>query len=94
MDKIEYLEEMILQMEDEKGESVDCEVIAIFPLNEKQYIVLQPEGLEEEWIYRFVPVGEEEFNLEYIEDEEELDAAAKEFDRLIEESELDELMGD
>lgn len=94
MDKVEFLEEMILPMEDENGNSIDCEVLAIFPFHEKQYIVLQPEGLDENWLYRFVPAGEEEFNLEYIEDEEELVAVGEEFDRLCEEAEIDEVMGD
>lgn len=94
MNHSEFLEEMILPMEDENGNPINCEVLAIFPFNDRQYIVLQPEGLDENWLYRFVPVGEEEFSLEYIEDEEELNMAGDEFDRLCEESEMDEVMGE
>ncbi len=92
MNNIEYLEDMILPIENEEGKKVNCEVIAIFPLKERQYIVLSPEGIEDSWLYRFVPVGEEEFNLEYIEDEKELEEASEEFYSLLEEAEIDEVL--
>lgn len=87
--EMEMLPDMIIPMLDEDGNEVDCEVLAIFPVEERQYIVLAPMGKEENWIYRFEPMGEEEFNLVDIEDDLEFERASEAFDSLNEEAEYE-----
>lgn len=92
--EMEVLPDMRIPILDEDGKEVDCEVLAIFPVEERQYIVLAPEGREETWIYRFEPVGEEEFNLVDIEDDSEFEKAAEAFDALYEDAEYESALED
>ena len=102
----EELEEtMLLPVELDDGTEVQCEVLAIFPVKnlpgtvsdsrqERQYIALLPlkEELSDIFLYRFVPVGSEEFNLEGIEDDEEYETVADVFDMLLDDAEFDSMM--
>lgn len=100
----EELEEaMVLPVTLDDGTQIECEVLAIFPVNgfqdngkDRQYIAMLPlaEGMEDIFLYRFVPVGEEEFELEGIEDDEEYDAVVDVFDMLLDDAEFDLLAED
>ena len=101
----EELEEaMILPITLDDGTNVECEVLAIFPVNglaaegepERQYIAMLPltDDAEDIFLYRFIPVGEEEFNLEGIEDDAEYEAVVDVFDMLLDDAEFDSMMED
>lgn len=80
---------------------VECEILTIFELDEKDYIVLLPldemgnENKEGEvFIYRYWEDGEGNPSLENIEDEDEYEAVADRFDELLDEAEWDALLED
>lgn len=93
-------EEMTVTLNFEDGD-VECAVVTIFDLDGKDYIALLPldeEGDNEEgevWIYGYSENPDdpnEEPELYFIEDDDEYERASAEFDRLVEESEHDEII--
>ena len=78
------------------GDEVDCEVLAIFPADGRQYAALLPldEKYEDIFLYRFIPQGKEEFLLDGIETDEEYDIVADVFDMLLDDAEFDALVDD
>lgn len=84
-----------LTLEDDTD--VECAILAIYPVEEKQYIALllldeNGEAKEDEdvLIYRFVDNGEDqEPDLENIEDDAEYEAAADGFDELLDEEDFE-----
>ena len=102
----EELEEtMILPVTLDDGTELECEVLAIFPVGgrteeegvqERQYIAMLPltDDAEDIFLYRFVPVGEDEFNLEGIEDDAEYEAVVDVFDMLLDDAEFDSMMNE
>ena len=66
---------------------LECAVVAIFPVQEKDYIALQPLGKEtsEVYIYRFKHNDSEDPELENIEDDTEFEAVADAYDALVDE---------
>lgn len=91
IEKDENLPYMVIPIEMEDGSEVECEVLAIFPVDGKQYIALIDKDHEDSdiWMYRFVPVGEEEFNIEDIEDDKEFEKVEDAFNRMVEAAEID-----
>ena len=94
-------EEMTVTLELEDGEVVDCAIITILEVEEKEYIVLLPldENGENEdgevWFYRYHENPEdpnEEPELTFIEDEEEYEKVAEAFDEYLDDSEFDEIL--
>ena len=76
---------------------VDCAILAIFPVDGKDYITLLPLGEEEDddddevLIYRFIDKGDDvDPEIENIEDDDEYDAVADAFDELLDEMEFDD----
>ena len=86
IEKDENLPYMVIPIE-----MVECEVLAIFPVDGKQYIALVDKDNEDSdiWMYRFVPVGEEEFNIEDIEDDKEFEKVEDAFNQMVEAAEID-----
>ncbi len=82
--------------------TVECDVVAIFPLNDKYYMAMCPienvEEFEEDeiFIYRYFPEDEnnlyvfDEVKLEAIEDDDEYELVADELERIFLEAEEDE----
>ena len=75
---------------------VECEIVSIFPVGEKEYIALLPlEGDEAEdgevFIYRYTESSDGEPNLENIEEDDEYEAVADAFDELLDSEEFDEI---
>ena len=75
---------------------VECEIVSIFPVGEKEYIALLPlDGDEAEdgevFIYRYTESSDGEPNLENIEDDDEYEAVADAFDELLDSEEFDEI---
>ena len=91
IEKDENLPYMVISIEMEDGSEVECEVLAIFPVDGKQYIALIDKDNEDSdiWMYRFVLVGEEEFNIEDIEDDKEFEKVEDAFNQMVEAAEID-----
>ena len=71
--------------EDDGGVSeVETEVMGIFEVDGKEYIALIPDDDSDDvYIYGYVEVGDDEFDLLDIEDEAEFEKVVKEFDTLM-----------
>ena len=94
IEKDENLPYMVIPIEMEDGSEVECEVLAIFPVDGKQYIALVDKDNDDSdiWMYRFVPVGEEEFNIEDIEDDKEFEKVEDAFNQMVEAAEIDAVL--
>lgn len=66
---------------------LECAVVAIFPVQNKDYIALLPLGVEDAqvYLYRFKHNGDEDLELENIEDDTEFEAVADAYDALVDE---------
>lgn len=74
----------VITLEFDDGTEQECVIIGVFDYNGKDYIALDPEdGTGDAYIYGYREVGDDEFELMDIEDEAEFEAAAKEFDSII-----------
>ena len=87
---------MTLDLDD--GGKLECIVLNVFPVNNREYIALLPmndEGHVEEdaqiFLYRFEELGDDEVNLETIEDDDEFELVSDYFDEMLDEQEFDEL---
>jgi hypothetical protein len=71
-----------LQFDD--SEEIECEILGIFDCDGKEYIALLPDdGTDDIYIYGYKEnETEDEFELIDIEDDEEFERAAAEFDKL------------
>ena len=77
--------DMITLEFDEKD--VECEIMGVFEAEGKEYIALIPDdGSDDVWIYGYKEVGEDEFDIIDIEDDEEFEIAVKEFDAIMAEN--------
>lgn len=92
-------EEMTVSLDLEDGSTVVCSIITILTVDEKDYIALQPldeEGNpsgEDVWFYGYKENPNnpnEEPELIYIDDDEELEAVFDRFDEYLDELEFDE----
>ncbi len=96
----EEFDEATVTMTLEDGTELECDVIAIFPVGDQDYIALLPdkvvEGYEENevFLYRYAELGDDNISLEPIDDEEEYEAVADAFDELLDEEEFNELEGE
>ncbi len=93
-------EEMTVELELDDGSIVNCAVITILTVSEKDYIVLLPldeDGENEDgevWFYRYSENPDdpnEEPVLDYIEDDAEYESVAEAFDEYLDDCEFDEL---
>ena len=87
---------MTLDLDD--GGKLECIVLNVFPVNIREYIALLPmndEGHVEEdaqiFLYRFEELGDDEVNLETIEDDDEFELVSDYFDEMLDEQEFNEL---
>ena len=90
-------EEEIMTITLEDGKEVDCAIIAIFPVEEKEYIALLPWENQEDgevYLYGFEEYEDGTFELLSIESDEEYEKVTKAFDEILDEAELDELLDD
>ena len=86
---------MTLDLDD--GGKLECIVLNVFPVNNREYIALLPmndEGHVEEdaqiFLYRFEELGDDEVNLETIEDDDEFELVSDYFDEMLDEQEFNE----
>ena len=87
---------MTLDLDD--GGKLECIVLNVFPVNNRESIALLPmndEGHVEEdaqiFLYRFEELGDDEVNLETIEDDDEFELVSDYFDEMLDEQEFNEL---
>lgn len=93
----EEFDEPKVSMTLEDGTELECDVIAIYPVDDREYIALLPDkvipGYEENevFLYRYRELADDDVELTPIEDEEEYEAAADAFDELLDEEEFNGL---
>ena len=87
---------MTLDLDD--GGKLECIVLNVFPVNNREYIALLPmndEGHVEEdaqiFLYRFEELGDDDVNIETIEDDDEFELVSDYFDEMLDEQEFNEL---
>lgn len=72
-----------ITLEFDDGKDVECEILGIFEVDGKEYIALLPDdGTDDAYIYGYAEVGEDEFEIIDILDDDEFEKVAAEFDRL------------
>ena len=89
-DKIEEFEDEadIITLEFEDGKEIEAEIMGVFECDGKEYIALIPDDdTDDVYLYGYKEVSDEEFELIDIEDDDEFDRVAKEFDKLTAEEE-------
>ena len=90
-------EEVTVTLTLDNDEVLECAVLTIYSVDDKEYIALLPlveEGDDEEgdvFLYRYVETKDGEPTLENIEDDDEYEAAADAFDEWLDEQEFEEL---
>ena len=78
-------EPMVVTLEYDDGTEVETEVMGIFEVDGKEYIALIPDDDSDDvYLYGYAEMGDDEFELLDIEDDEEFDRVVKEFDALME----------
>lgn len=89
-DEHEYEEDFeMMHLELDDGEEIDCFVLGIFEVEEKEYIALLPENDEDILLYAYTEL-EDGAQLDNIESDEEYEKVAKVFDEILEEEYGDE----
>ncbi len=96
-ENFDEMDEAKVSMTLDDGTELECDVIAIFPVNGQDYIALLPDkvidGYEEDevFLYRYKELEGEDIELAQIESEEEYEAVADAFDELLDEEEFNEI---
>ncbi|MBQ1908121.1 MAG: DUF1292 domain-containing protein [Firmicutes bacterium] len=81
-------EEMYITLQFDDDTEVEAEIMGTFDVDGKEYIALLPDdGSDDVFLYGYKEVGDDEFELVDIEDDEEFKKVAEEFDRLTDEDE-------
>lgn len=90
----EEFDQVTLTLED--GSEMTCDVIAIFPCGDRDYIALLPENDPDGdfLLYRFIDNGDGNYDLDDIGDDEEFEAASEAFDELMDNEDYDEMFGE
>lgn len=79
-------EEDFITLEFDDGTAVDCFIIGVFDLGDKEYIALAPDdGTDDVYIYGYKDNDDDTFEIVEIEDEDEFGKAVEEFDKLMSE---------
>lgn len=74
----------IITLEYDDGTTMECEIMGVFPLGEKDYVALIPhDDSDDVYIYRYQEYDDGTFEIESIEDENEFNKAASEFDAIM-----------
>lgn len=91
-------EEVTVTLTLDNDEVIECAVLTIYSVDNKEYIALLPlddEGDNEEgdvFIYRYIETEDGEPTLENIEDDDEYEAAADAFDEWLDEQEFEDIV--
>jgi uncharacterized protein YrzB (UPF0473 family) len=81
------------------GTDLECEVLCIFPVGEKDYIALVPAEREDDedgeiFLYQFIEHENDEIELLNIENDDEFEAVSDAFDELMDSEEFDDMFDD
>lgn len=93
-------EEATVTLTLDDGSELECAVLTIFPVQDKQYIALVPLNDEDDseegdvYLYRFTEFENGEIELGNIEEDSEYEMVADAFDELLDSEEFDELFDD
>ncbi|MCR5482164.1 MAG: DUF1292 domain-containing protein [Clostridia bacterium] len=72
-----------ITLEFDDGVEVECEIMGVFDFEGKDYIALIPDDDSDDvYIYGYKEVGDDEFELVDIEDDEEFKRVVEEFDKI------------
>ncbi|MDR3296193.1 MAG: DUF1292 domain-containing protein [Clostridiales Family XIII bacterium] len=75
-----------ITLEFDDGTVIECEIMGVFDMDGKEYIALIPEDDSDDvYIYGYKEIGDDEFELEDIEDDEEFNRVIEEFENLTDE---------
>ena len=91
-------EEVTVTLTLDNDEVIECAVLTIYSVDNKEYIALLPldeDGDNEEgdvFIYRYVETEDGEPTLENIDDDDEYEAAADAFDEWLDEQEFEDIV--
>lgn len=91
-------EDLMITLELEDNTEVECVVLSIFPVDDKQYIALLPTDTDmdddegEVYLYRYSEDADGQPILGNIETDEEYEAVADKFDEILDEAEFDEIV--
>lgn len=86
-EKVYQEEADFITLEFDDGTEVECEIMGVFDFEEKEYIALIPEdGTDDVYIYGYKEVGEDEFELLDIEDDDEFERVVEEFEKITDEA--------
>ncbi|SHH38356.1 DUF1292 domain-containing protein [Clostridium grantii] len=88
----EGIDTIEIEMEDENGNVIPCEIVDGFMFEEQEYAVVK--NKEEDSIYLFKVVGDDEEAELVLPSDEEFDAAAAYYDGLVEEDYEEDLEDD
>ncbi|MCR4668277.1 MAG: DUF1292 domain-containing protein [Clostridia bacterium] len=81
-------ESEIITLEFEDGVSVECEIMGVFEFEGNDYIALIPDDDSDDvYIYGYREVGDDEFEIVDIEDDELFEKVVAEFDAIMESEE-------
>lgn len=90
--------DVLVTLDLDDGSQVECEILTIFTVNERDYIALLPldeDGEADEetevFIYRYSEDEDGNPNLDNIQDDDEYEAVSDRFDELLDEAEFDEM---
>ena len=79
------------------GKEIECAVLAVFPVNDNNYIALLPQDADDEgevYLYRFIQHDDDEIELINIEDDDDFDAVSDAFDEMLDDEELNEMLAE
>lgn len=79
-------EETMVTLTDEDGQDRDFYVDEIYPVDGRMYAALVPadvENITEYYVFRLKDLGDDDFEMEDIDDEEEYDAAADAYEECL-----------
>ena len=77
-----------ITLEFEDGVEIECEIMGVFEVEGKEYIALIPDDdTDDVYLYGFKELEDDEFELIDIEDDDEFDKVAAEFDKITAEEE-------
>ncbi len=91
-------EEVTVTLTLDNDEVVECAVLTIYEVDDKEYIALLPldeDGTESDgdvYLYRYVETEDGEPTLENIEDDDEYEAAADAFDEWLDEQDFEDMI--
>ena len=80
--EIEEADFITLEFDD--GVEVECEIMGVFDYDGKEYIALIPnDDTDDVYIYGYKEIGDDEFELVDIEDDDEFEKVVAEFDKIM-----------